>query len=46
VRDFDELIAQLEATGAAWRRDEDLRGVRRLYGDDPFGTRIELIDGG
>jgi hypothetical protein len=43
---FDELIAQLEARGASWRRDEELPGRRRLYVDDPFGNRIEVIDGG
>jgi hypothetical protein len=46
VRGFDELIAELDERGAAWRPDEDLPGVRRLYVDDPFGNRIELIDGG
>jgi catechol 2,3-dioxygenase-like lactoylglutathione lyase family enzyme len=46
VRGFDELIAQLDARGAAWRRDEEVPGVRRLYVDDPFGNRIEVIDGG
>jgi catechol 2,3-dioxygenase-like lactoylglutathione lyase family enzyme len=44
VRGFDELIVQLDARGAVWRRDEELPGVRRLYVDDPFGNRIELID--
>ena len=44
VRGFDDLIAQLDARGAVWRRDEELPGVRRLYVDDPFGNRIELID--
>ena len=44
VRGFDQLIVQLDARGAVWRRDEELPGVRRLYVDDPFGNRIELID--
>ena len=44
VRGFDDLIAQLDDRGAVWRRDEELPGVRRLYVDDPFGNRIELID--
>ncbi len=46
VSGFDELIAQLEARGDSWRRDQELPGVRRIYVDDPFGNRIELIDGG
>jgi len=32
--------------GASWKWDVDLPGVRRLYVDDPFGNRIELIDNG
>ncbi len=43
---FDDLVKKLEETGASWRWDQDLPGVRRLYVDDPFGNRIELIDGG
>lgn len=41
---FDDLVAKLEEAGASWRWDEDLPGVRRLYVDDPFGNRIEVID--
>lgn len=44
---FDELVRKLdEETGTNWRWDHDLPGVRRLYVDDPFGNRIELIDNG
>lgn len=46
VDQLDELVAKLEQTGAAWRWAEDLPGVRRLFVDDPFGNRIELIDNG
>jgi catechol 2,3-dioxygenase-like lactoylglutathione lyase family enzyme len=45
VADFDELVRQLDATEASWRWDHELPHVRRLYVDDPFGNRIELIDG-
>jgi catechol 2,3-dioxygenase-like lactoylglutathione lyase family enzyme len=41
---FDELVARLAETGVPWRWDTDLPGVRRVYVDDPFGNRIELID--
>ncbi len=41
---FDDLVAKLEEAGALWRWNEDLPGVRRLYVDDPFGNRIEVID--
>ena len=44
VEHFDDLIAKLDATGAIWRWDHDLPGRRRLYVDDPFGNRVELID--
>jgi catechol 2,3-dioxygenase-like lactoylglutathione lyase family enzyme len=46
VDGFDELIAALDGAGVPWRRDEDLPGVRRVYVEDPFGNRIELIDNG
>jgi len=44
VDGFDDLVAKLEEADVAWRWDEDLPGVRRLYVDDPFGNRIEVID--
>jgi catechol 2,3-dioxygenase-like lactoylglutathione lyase family enzyme len=44
VDGFDDLVAKLEEADASWRWDEDLPGVRRLYVDDPFGNRIEVID--
>ena len=46
VDGFDALVAKLDETGAPWRWDEDLLNVRRLYVNDPFGNRIELIDNG
>lgn len=44
VEGFEVLLARLDAAGIAWRSDSDLPGVRRVYVDDPFGNRIELID--
>ncbi|MHB1929742.1 MAG: VOC family protein [Acidimicrobiales bacterium] len=44
VDGFDHLVDRLGKSGATWRWDEDLPDVRRLYVDDPFGNRIELID--
>lgn len=44
VAEFDELLGQLQARGVTWREDEHHPGVRRVYVDDPFGNRIELID--
>lgn len=46
VTGLEQLVEQLEASEAGWRWDEELPGVRRLYVDDPFGNRIEIIDGG
>jgi catechol 2,3-dioxygenase-like lactoylglutathione lyase family enzyme len=44
VDGFDDLVAKLRDAGVSWRWDEELPGVRRLYVDDPFGNRIEVID--
>lgn len=43
VDGLDTLVATLEARGYSMRRDEPLDGRRRMYVDDPFGNRIELI---
>jgi len=45
VDGFDALCAELEARGHAVRPDHELPDVRRSYVDDPFGNRIELIEG-
>ena len=44
VDGFDELVGKLDDLGMSWRWDDDLPGARRLYVDDPFGNRIEVID--
>lgn len=44
VSGLDELAARFDAIGAAWRWDTELTGARRIYVDDPFGNRIELIE--
>ena len=44
VDGFDDLVVEPERSGASWRFDEDLPGARRLFVDDPFGNRIEVID--
>jgi catechol 2,3-dioxygenase-like lactoylglutathione lyase family enzyme len=41
VRDLAALVAQLEAHGCPCLRDGG--ADRRVYVDDPFGNRIELI---
>jgi catechol 2,3-dioxygenase-like lactoylglutathione lyase family enzyme len=45
VRGFDSLCAHLQAAGVAVRADDELPGIRRCYVADPFGNRIELIEG-
>lgn len=35
---------RLEQSNVAYRTDIDLPGVRRIYVDDPFGNRIELLE--
>jgi catechol 2,3-dioxygenase-like lactoylglutathione lyase family enzyme len=38
------LVAQLHAADVPVRDDEPLEGYRRVYVDDPFGNRIELME--
>jgi catechol 2,3-dioxygenase-like lactoylglutathione lyase family enzyme len=45
VDGFSDLCDELESKGYSVRPDDDLPGVRRSYVDDPFGNRIELIEG-
>jgi catechol 2,3-dioxygenase-like lactoylglutathione lyase family enzyme len=44
VDGLDELVTTLERAGALLRGDEPLEGYRRVYVDDPFGNRIELLE--
>lgn len=43
VAGLDALEARLRAAGVAVRGDDAGLGRRRIYADDPFGNRIELI---
>lgn len=45
VTDLAALSARLEAGGHPMRRDDELAGVIRGFVDDPFGNRIELVQG-
>jgi catechol 2,3-dioxygenase-like lactoylglutathione lyase family enzyme len=38
------LLARLEAAGIAVTSDQPLDGYERVYVDDPFGNRIELME--
>ncbi|HLX51261.1 MAG TPA: VOC family protein [Streptosporangiaceae bacterium] len=43
VDDLAELAGRLQAGGVEVKRDEPLAGYDRIYVDDPFGNRIELM---
>ena len=44
VDDLATLVARLADSGVAARADEPLTGYDRVYVDDPFGNRIELME--
>ncbi|MHB1511563.1 MAG: VOC family protein [Acidimicrobiales bacterium] len=44
VDDLLALVAQLRAADVPVRDDEPLEGYRRVYVDDPFGNRLELME--
>jgi len=46
VTGYDELCAAVVAAGGDVRPADDIPGVHRCHVKDPFGNRIELIDGG
>jgi hypothetical protein len=43
VDDLDALAASLRRAGYPVVADQPLEGYQRLYVDDPFGNRIELM---
>jgi catechol 2,3-dioxygenase-like lactoylglutathione lyase family enzyme len=43
VAELARLGERLEHAGVAVLWDEDLPGARRLYADDPWGNRVELL---
>lgn len=44
VSDLPGLIWKLKSLGYAVKEDEPLEGHHRVYVDDPFGNRIELLE--
>jgi catechol 2,3-dioxygenase-like lactoylglutathione lyase family enzyme len=44
-RDYQTLTSHLRAAGIELTEDENIPGVRRCHVFDPFGNRVELIDG-
>jgi hypothetical protein len=41
--DLDALASRLEAKSERVTWDERVPGVRRLYTEDPWGNRVELL---
>jgi catechol 2,3-dioxygenase-like lactoylglutathione lyase family enzyme len=44
VEDLAGIVGRLSAGGVAVERDEPLAGYDRVYVNDPFGNRIELME--
>jgi hypothetical protein len=44
VVDLNTLVGRLKSAGYAVRDDEPLEVYHRVYVDDPFGNRIELME--
>lgn len=44
VKSLKNSILHLQAKGIAYRTDIDLPGIKRIYIDDPYGNRIELLE--
>lgn len=44
VSGLGALLATLRAAGVTLKEDEPLDGYDRVYADDPFGNRIELLE--
>ncbi len=44
VQDLPRLMKALELGGYKMKSDEPLEGYDRIYVDDPFGNRIELME--
>ncbi|WP_299908137.1 VOC family protein [uncultured Paracoccus sp.] len=44
VSSLDEAKAALQAQGLEFRSEIDPPGINRIYVDDPFGNRIELLE--
>jgi len=44
VEDLPGIARALEAAGYSLKRDEPLEGYDRVFVDDPFGNRLELLE--
>jgi catechol 2,3-dioxygenase-like lactoylglutathione lyase family enzyme len=46
VADLDEIVRRLRAADQDVTWDSDFPGFRRVYAHDPFGNRLEFLQGG
>ena len=44
IDDLGALVSRLRSAGVPIRDDEPLEGYDRVYVEDPFGNRIELME--
>lgn len=44
VESLERAVAALRSNGLEFRPDIDLPGIKRIYVNDPFGNRIELLE--
>jgi catechol 2,3-dioxygenase-like lactoylglutathione lyase family enzyme len=44
VDGLEQLVSDMKRAGVPVRDDEPLEGYHRVYVDDPFGNRIELME--
>ncbi|MDN7244915.1 VOC family protein [Planococcus shenhongbingii] len=45
VKGFEELQQHLAAEGIEVKNDDSIPGVQRFFISDPFGNRLEFLDG-
>src|SRR5690606_36809973 len=44
VIDLDDLMKHLDEHNVSYIEDEKLPGAKRIYVNDPFGNRIEILE--
>ncbi|WP_026688530.1 VOC family protein [Alteribacter aurantiacus] len=44
IDNLDGLIEHLDHHAVSYKKDEDLPGAKRIYLDDPFGNRLEILE--
>ncbi|SEB07485.1 Catechol 2,3-dioxygenase [Thalassobacillus cyri] len=44
VKNIDQLMSHLSKKEAAYQKDDKLPNAKRIYLEDPFGNRIEILE--